>query len=180
MVFHGGALVVADKEIFLIVARPEESEHAWVGSVADGLQNHEVALLDGHEADVFHGLHEGEGAAVRLAGLVVQVHVQGVLVVQVVPCPELHGKGPGNQVLGITTPDEGAVREQAGSALLVEMTVAEHRRVRVEISDTTRGAAGGRMDSGGSENPNSLIMKRTYFPSRDIFLYNYLLFIISC
>ena len=180
MVLHGGALVVADKEIFLIVARPEESEHTRVGSVADGLQNHEVALLDGHEADIFHRLHEGESAAVCLAGLVVEVHVQGVLVVQVVPCPELHGEGPGNQVFGITTPDEGAVREQAGSALLVEMTIAEHRRVRVEIADATSGATSGGLDSGGSEDPNSLIMKCTYFPSRDIFLYNYLLFIISC
>lgn len=147
MILHCGALVVADKEIFLIVARSEESEHARIGSVADGLQDHEVALLDGHEADVFHCLHEGKGAAVCLAGLIVEVHVQGVLVVQVVPCPELHGEGPGYQVFGITTPDEGAVREQAGSALLVEMTVAEHRRVRVKISDTTSGATSGGLDS---------------------------------
>jgi hypothetical protein len=101
-------------------------------------------------------------------------------VVQVVAGPELHRHSPGNKVFRITTPDEGAIREQAGSALLVEMTVAEHRRVRVEITYATGGAASGRLDSGGSEDPNSLIMKCTYFPSRDIFLYNYLLFIISC
>ena len=109
VVLHCCALVVAHKQVLLIVARSEEFEHAWVSAIADGLQNHEVALLNGDEADIFHRLHERKRAAVSFAGLVVKVHVQGVLVVEVVPCPELHGEGPSNQVLGIATPDEGAI-----------------------------------------------------------------------
>ena len=180
VVFHGCTLVVADKQIFLIVARSEQSEHARVSSITDGLQDHEFALLDGDKTNIFHGLHERKSATVGFAGLVVEVHVEGVLVVQVVASPELHGHGPSNQVFRITTPDEGAVREQTGPALLVEMPVAEHGRVRVEIANATGGTASGRLDSRCTEDPNSLFMKCTYFPSRDIFLYNYLLFIISC
>jgi len=127
VVLHGCALVVADKEIFLIVARSEQSEHARVSSIADSLQDHEVALLDGNKANIFHGLHEWKSTAVGFAGLVMEVHVERVLVVQVVAGPELHRHSPGNQIFRITTPNEGAIREQAGSALLVEMTVAEHR-----------------------------------------------------
>lgn len=137
VVLHGCALVVADEQVFLIVARSEEFEHAWVSAITDGLQDHEVALLDGDEADVLHGLHEGKRAAVGLAGLIVQVHVQGVLVVEVVPGPELHGQGPSNQVFGIATPDEGAIGEETRSALLIEVAVAEHRGVRIEISHAT-------------------------------------------
>jgi hypothetical protein len=111
VVFHGCALVVAHKQVFLIVTRSEEFEHAWVSAVADGPQDHKVALLNGDEADVLHGLHERKCAAVSFAGLVVKVHVQGVLVVEVVPSPELHGQSPSNQVFGIATPDEGAIRE---------------------------------------------------------------------
>ena len=127
VVLHGSALVVAHEEVLLVVARAEEVEHARVRTVADCLQDHEVALLDRNEADVLHSLDERQGATVGLAGLIMQVHVQRVLVVQVVAGPELHGEGPGNQVLRVATPDERAVGEQARSALLVEVAVAEHR-----------------------------------------------------
>ncbi len=90
VVTHGGTKVVANEEIFLIISASEEVEHAGVGAVADSLQDHVVSLLDGDEANVLHSLHEGECATVGLAGLVVQVLTQSMLVVKVVPGPELH------------------------------------------------------------------------------------------
>ena len=59
-----------------------------------------------------------------------------MLVIQVVAGPELHGQAPSNQVLGKTTENEGAVSEQAGATLFVEVTVAEHGGVCVEVTDT--------------------------------------------
>lgn len=63
--------------------------------------------------------------------------------VQVIARPELHGEAPSDQVLGEASEDEGAVCEQAGAALFVEVAVAEHGRVGVEVADA-RGSLSGR------------------------------------
>lgn len=106
---HGGADVVTHKQVLLVVPAPKQVEHARVRSVADRLQNHVVSLLDGNETHILHSLHEGQGATVGLASLVVQMLTQSMLVVQVVARPELHRKAPRYQVLGETTPEERAV-----------------------------------------------------------------------
>ena len=136
MVFHGATSVVGHEVVFLGVARPEEVEHPGVGIVANSSQNHVVSLLDGNETHVFHGLHKRHSAAESLAGLLLQVLVQRLLLVKVVASPELHGDAPGDEELGKTTPDVRCVGKQFASSLLVEMTVAEHRRVSVEVSNT--------------------------------------------
>lgn len=60
-----------------------------------------------------------------------------VLVVEVVAGPELHGDAPGDGVLWQSAEDEGAVREQSGPSLLVEVPVSKHRRVGIVASDVS-------------------------------------------
>ena len=60
---------------------------------------------------------------------------QCVLVVNVVACPELHADSPRNQELGQSAPNERGVLEQSAALLFVEVSVLEHRRVRIEVAD---------------------------------------------
>ena len=60
-----------------------------------------------------------------------------MLVVEIVGSPELHGEAPGDGILGQSSEDEGAVREESGSSLLVEVPVSEHRRVSIVASNVS-------------------------------------------
>lgn len=109
IVTHRRTYIVADKEIFLIVATSEEVKQARISSIADRFQDHVVALLNRNESDIFHGLHEGKSASVCLSCLLMQMLIKRMLVIEVVACPELHGKAPSNQILWKTSPDEGTI-----------------------------------------------------------------------
>jgi hypothetical protein len=45
-------------------------------------------------SDVFHSLNEGQSSAVSFAGLLLKVHIEGRLVVDVIASPELHAHNP--------------------------------------------------------------------------------------
>ena len=92
---HGGASVVRHKVVFLVVSSPEQLEHSGVSVVADCTKNHVIAFLKGTESNILHGLHEGECAAICLSSFVLQVGVKGILVIQVVTSPKIHGGDPG-------------------------------------------------------------------------------------
>ena len=138
MVSHRGTTVIAQEMVFLVVAATEKLEGARVGVVADSLENHVVSLLDGAETDVFHGLDEGERPAVSLLGLILKVHGESRLVVDVVATPEGHAGSPEDNEFGTATPNVGHLVEKLAATLLTEVTVAEHGRVCVEVTDTRR------------------------------------------
>ena len=93
-------------------------------------------MLNATITEIFHGLHEGEGAAIGLASLFLKVHRDGMLLVNVMGGPELHGDGPSHHEFRETAPNERSVLEHAVAAFFAEMTIFEHRRMSVEISNT--------------------------------------------
>ena len=97
----------------MVVSGAEELEQAWVLSIADSLKDHIVSLLDRDEPDILHCLDEGEGATVCLSGLLMQVHIVRVFMVEIVASPELHREAPCDQVFGEASPNEGAISEEA-------------------------------------------------------------------
>ncbi len=56
--------------------------------------------------------------------------------VQIVSGPELHGEAPGEEVFRESAPKEWAIEEDAGSPLLVHVSVPEHWRMGVIVSNS--------------------------------------------
>ena len=90
MVTHRGAAIVAHEVVLLVVSAPEEFEGTRVRIVAHGLENHVVALLNGTEAHILHALDEGQSAPVCALGLILEVHGERRLMVDVVSAPKVH------------------------------------------------------------------------------------------
>ena len=90
MVTHRGTAIVAHKRILLVISAPEELEGARVGPVAHSLQNHVVALLNGTEAHILHALDERQSASVAALSLVLEVHGECRLMVDIVATPQVH------------------------------------------------------------------------------------------
>ena len=126
VITHCGTTIVRQKVVFLVVSAPEEFEGARVGVVANGLQNHIVAFLDSTVANIFHCLHERKCSAVSLLGLLLKVHGESTLVVDVVAGPEVHGDDPKDNEFGGASPEVWHLIEKLGSTLLTEVSVAEH------------------------------------------------------
>ena len=74
MVTHRGAAIVANEGILLVVSASEEFEGPRVSIVANSLEDHVVALLDGAEAHILHALYEGKSASISALGLILEVH----------------------------------------------------------------------------------------------------------
>ena len=90
MVTHRGTAIVAHEGILLVISVPEELEGTRVSIVTHGLQNHVVALLNGTEAHILHALDEGQSASVGALSLVLQMHCERRLMVDVVAAPQVH------------------------------------------------------------------------------------------
>ena len=129
-----GTSHVRDKDVFLVEATADKVEHAWVSVVTDGLQDHVVSLLNSAETDILHCLDEWQCAAVGSTGLLLQVLVKRVLLIQIVTGPEVHGHDPSDGELWCSAPDVWALIKETRSSLLVEMTVPKHWGVCVEVS----------------------------------------------
>ena len=138
MVLHGRAAIVADEMVLLHVPRAQEFESSWVRVVADRFQDHVVTLSDGHISNVLHRLNEGQSASVCPLGLLLEVHGESILVVQVVASPELHGEDPEEAVLCHTTPDVRHIVEKFRASVLIEVPVAEHGWMSIEILHSWR------------------------------------------
>ena len=136
MVSHRCTTVVADKVVLLVIPCSVQVPLGWVGKIADGSQDHVVTFLDSTVPDVLHCLNEGQSSAVSFASLVLKVHVERRLVVDVIPGPELHAADPSDGVLRKTSVNPGLVSEKFRSAVFVEVTVAEHGGMSVKVTDT--------------------------------------------
>ena len=90
--------------VFLTIARSEKLKHPGIDIVADCFQDHVVTFLDCAKSNVFHSLDEGKCASVSLLGLLLEVHVQGTLVVYVITAPELHTADPSDNELRKSSP----------------------------------------------------------------------------
>ena len=140
---QGCTLDSVGEHVSLIVAVPEELEVARVLGIANGLQNHIVSLLERDVADVFHGLHERGHLAESLLGLLLVVHGQRMLVIDVVATPKVLAKHPGQDELGQAAPLERTIVKQSGAPLLAEVPVSEHGRVSIEVGNAAGLALGG-------------------------------------
>ena len=101
----GGSNDIRDKNVFLVVAGPEEVEHSWVSVVANCFQNHIISLLNGTKTHVLHGLHKWKGATVSFLCFLLQMLVKCMLLMEVVGRPEAHAENPGNSELWHPSPD---------------------------------------------------------------------------
>ena len=90
MVTHRGAAIVANEGILLVVSASEEFEGTRVSIVANSLEDHVVALLDGAEAHILHALDERQSASVGALSLVLEMHGECRLMVDVVAAPQVH------------------------------------------------------------------------------------------
>ena len=121
--------VVAHEVVFLIVAISEELKGSWVSVVANGAQDHIVALLKGTVTDVLHGLNERQGATISSLSLFLEVHGESMFVIEVVTTPEAHRGNPEDGKFGRATPNIGHLVEQFVAPLLTEVSVAVHGRM---------------------------------------------------
>ena len=137
MVPHRAAAIVAHEVVLRVVARAEELKGTWVRIVAHSTQDHVVALLQGTVAHILHCLDERQRSSVSSLGLFLQVHGQSLLVVQIVATPKAHGGDPENDELSTAAPDVWHLVEELVATLLTEVPVAEHRRVRVVVTDAS-------------------------------------------
>lgn len=126
VITHSGTTIVRQKVVFLVVSASEEFEGARVGVVANGLEDHIVTFLDSTVANIFHCLDERKCSAVSLLGLLLQMHGESTLVVDVVTSPEVHGDDPKDNEFGGATPEVWHLVEKFGSPLLTKVSVAEH------------------------------------------------------
>lgn len=55
--------------------------------------------------------------------------------VEIVRGPEAETETPGDEELGVSAVDEGLIGEESRSALLIEVSISEHGRVSVVVSD---------------------------------------------
>ena len=83
-----GASVVAHEVVLLVVAATEELEGPWVSIVTDCSQDHVVTLLQGQIANILHCLDEWKGAPVGTSGLLLEMHGERLLMIQIVAAPE--------------------------------------------------------------------------------------------
>ena len=113
MVSHRCTSIVRKECVFLVVACAHQIPHCRVGVIANCPKNHVIALLNSTETYIFHGLDEGEGAAVGFFGLLLEMGIQSMLMIDVVACPELHRYAPTNQEFRKASPNEGSVLEQS-------------------------------------------------------------------
>ena len=88
VVAHGRATIVAQEVVLLVVATAEELKRARVSVIADSFKDHVVTFLQSAEPHVFHGLHERQRASVGALCLLLQMHGECGLVVQVIAGPE--------------------------------------------------------------------------------------------
>ena len=126
------------EHVGLVVAITQEVEVTRVLGIANRLQDHIVSLLEGDISDILHGLHEGRDLAECLLGLLLVVHSQRVLVVNIVATPEVLAEHPRENEFRKATPLERRVIKQSGASLLAEVSISEHGRVRIVIGNTTR------------------------------------------
>ena len=94
MVLHFSTTVVGNEVIFLVVPGSVKVPLCWVGVITDSSQDHVVTFLNGAVSDVLHSLNERQSSTVGLASLLLEVHVEGRLVVDVIASPELHAADP--------------------------------------------------------------------------------------
>ncbi len=55
--------------------------------------------------------------------------------VEIVRGPEAETETPGDEEFGVSAVDEGLIGEESRSALLIEVSISEHGRVSVVVSD---------------------------------------------
>jgi len=133
VIAHRRALVVADKQVFLVVPTSHNVPKLRLCVVAESFQNHVVTLLNRAISNILHRLNEGQSSSVRLACLLLEMLGKRVFVINVVSAPEPHTEHPAKQVLGQSAPNEGCVSKHTWTLLFVEVSVLKHRRVGIIV-----------------------------------------------
>ena len=132
---QGRAFDDLHEHVVLVPPFTHELEVTWVLRVADSLQDHVVALLEGNVTDILHGLDERDDFAESLLRGVLVVARDRVLVVDVVARPEVLAEHPGDDELREAAVPEGLISEKAGALLLGIVAVAEHGGVGIVVED---------------------------------------------
>ena len=112
MVTHRCTTIVRDEKVLLIVATTEELKGTRVRVVAHGLEHHVVTFCDCKIAYIFHGLDEGQRASVGSLGLLLEMHSESRLMIDIVSAPEVHGNAPEDGELGEAAPDVRHIPEE--------------------------------------------------------------------
>jgi len=123
---HTSSFEVGDEDIFLPVTLSVGFEHLGSIRVANCFQEHVISLLNCAESDIFHGLHEGDGAPIKFGSLVSQVSAPTLAHVGIVRGPERHTRSKRHYNFGPSSPDIGSVVEEPPSSFLVEVPVLVH------------------------------------------------------